>query len=106
MKSIKTFIMEAKAPKIDDNFKKIIQEAIKNGCIQLIDEKNKYGFSEENIDVLLDSWNNNNKPNDQIEEHEFHKYIDYLIKTEGYTWKYKTNKEWQQAGLDDPSEAN
>ena len=92
---------------IDDIFKKFnishllgsfLRQGIQNGFIT-VEEDNKmrkFGISKENIGNII---------NPEILNAE---QLDRLIKAiekRGIKFKYDTNKEWKQAGLEDPEEA-
>lgn len=94
MKDIKDYLFESsKSSAIAD----AVKQAMEKGYLSVDDPKthkvHKYGVSKQNIyDVDMDI---------TYEE------LDMLIKkyqSQGIKWKYKTDKEWQDDGLEDPNE--
>jgi len=72
---------------------KAIEAGIKNGFISFVDEKGKrheFGVSKENLQNIV-----------ELESENLDKVIKLLEKS-GVKFKFETNKEWQDAGYEDP----
>lgn len=70
-----------------------IEAGIKNGFISFVDEKGKkheFGISKDNLQYII-----------ELEPEKLNKIIKLLEKS-GVKFKFKTNKEWQDAGYEDP----
>ena len=70
-----------------------IEAGIKNGFISFVDEKGKkheFGISKENLQNIV-----------ELESEKLDKVIKLLEKS-GVKFKFETNKEWQDAGYEDP----
>ena len=70
-----------------------IEAGIKNGFISFVDEKGKkheFGISKDNLQNII-----------ELEPKNLNKIIELLEKS-GVQFKFKTNKEWQDAGYEDP----
>ena len=70
-----------------------IEAGIKNGFISFMDEngkKHEFGISKENLQNII-----------ELEPENLNKVIKLLEKS-GVKFKFETNKEWQDAGYEDP----
>ena len=92
---------------LPDKLKEIIKQAVLEGFVNVVGDDNSYGFSEENINVIVDIWNSSTdettgKLNEPINAQMLNRHIKVILAEEGNKWKFKTNDQWRKAGYVDP----
>lgn len=87
---------------IPETLKTFFRNGIKRGYLEPDGDTHKYGVSKENIaDIVSDIAKN---PNSGLNAEMVQIFLDKL-EEDNVEFKYKTNKEWEDAGFDDPMKA-